>query len=88
LRQKEDKPITRSAIKTVRATLAAISYEDRITRLHLRPDRADVIVPAIDIFVSIMKWAKVKDIYVPQVGLPDGLIRVLYNDYKTKQADG
>lgn len=56
----------------------------RIEDLGMRPDRADVIVPAAQIFLTIMKWAKADFIYVPKIGLSDGLIQVLYNNHKKK----
>jgi exopolyphosphatase / guanosine-5'-triphosphate,3'-diphosphate pyrophosphatase len=54
----------------------------RIEDLGMRPDRADVIVPAAQIFLTIMKWTKIDFIYVPKIGLSDGLIHVLYKNYK------
>jgi exopolyphosphatase/guanosine-5'-triphosphate,3'-diphosphate pyrophosphatase len=48
-------------------------------------DRADVIIPAVGIFLKIMKWAKVSTIHVPQIGLADGLIRGLYESHNTRQ---
>ena len=44
----------------------------------LREDRADVIVPAISIYVNVMKWANIKEIFVPKIGLADGMIQHLY----------
>lgn len=58
-----------------------LSLAKRIEDLGMRPDRADVIVPASQIFLTIMKWAKIDFIYVPKIGLSDGLIHVLYNNY-------
>jgi exopolyphosphatase/guanosine-5'-triphosphate,3'-diphosphate pyrophosphatase len=48
----------------------------------LRPDRADVIVPALNIFIRAMKWADIEKIHVPFIGLPDGLVHQLYDKYK------
>jgi exopolyphosphatase/guanosine-5'-triphosphate,3'-diphosphate pyrophosphatase len=48
----------------------------------MRPDRADVIVPATEIVLSIMKWAKISRMMVPEVGLADGLIHMLYREYR------
>jgi exopolyphosphatase/guanosine-5'-triphosphate,3'-diphosphate pyrophosphatase len=48
----------------------------------LNPDRADVIVPAGEIFVQIMKWAEASKIFVPKIGLSDGMVREVYAEYK------
>jgi len=59
-----------------------LPLSNRIKDLGMRPDRADVIVPAAQIFLTIMKWAKIDSIYVPKIGLSDGLIHILYKNYK------
>jgi len=56
-----------------------LNYEERIFELNMNPDRADVIIPATKIYLSAMKWSKAKNIYVPKIGLSDGIIRSLYN---------
>ena len=56
------------------------SNEERITELDMNPDRADVIVPATRIYLSAMKWSRSKSIYVPKIGLSDGIIKSLYNE--------
>jgi len=61
----------------VRRFLKHFTVEQRIRELALRPDRADVIIPALDIYLKIMKWAGIRKIYVPQVGLADGIVRTL-----------
>ena len=48
----------------------------------LKPDRADVIIPALKICMSVVKWAGIKKLYVPQIGLADGIIHVLHEKYK------
>ena len=62
--------------------LDSLSYEDRISELGLNPDRADVIIPATRIFLSAAKWSGVKKIYVPKIGLSDGIIKTLYHSKK------
>jgi exopolyphosphatase/guanosine-5'-triphosphate,3'-diphosphate pyrophosphatase len=57
-----------------------MSYEERITNLNMNPDRADVIIPATRIYLSAMKWSNAKSIYVPKIGLSDGIIKSLYNE--------
>lgn len=61
--------------------LKEYSYEERITELNLNQDRADVIIPALRIYISAMKWSGAKDILVPKIGLADGIIKSMY--YKT-----
>jgi exopolyphosphatase/guanosine-5'-triphosphate,3'-diphosphate pyrophosphatase len=67
----------------VRRFLKYFTVEQRIRELGLRPDRADVIIPALDIYLKIMKWSNIRKIYVPQIGLADGIVRILYKKYKT-----
>ena len=57
--------------------LQEYSYEERVTKLDLNLDRADVIVPAMKIFTSIMQWSKASEIYVPKIGLADGIIKTM-----------
>ena len=58
--------------------LDALTYEERIVDLELNPDRSDVILLAAKLFIKILNWSGAKDIYVPKVGLSDGMIRELY----------
>lgn len=67
--------------------LSKISVAERISSLNLRPDRADVIVPAAEIFLAIHRILKIERIYIPKIGLADGIIYSLYHDYaKNKSA--
>jgi exopolyphosphatase / guanosine-5'-triphosphate,3'-diphosphate pyrophosphatase len=58
--------------------LQRLSYEERITELDLNQDRADVIIHATRIFLSAMKWSSAKNIFVPKIGLADGIVKSLY----------
>jgi exopolyphosphatase/guanosine-5'-triphosphate,3'-diphosphate pyrophosphatase len=71
-------PLTRSDIQKQRDRIASYSFEDRVKLLRLRPDRADVIIPAADIFLRVMSGAEIEEIFVPKVGLADGIIYDLY----------
>lgn len=71
-------PLSRADIQRQRDRIAGHSYEDRIRLLRLRPDRADVIIPAADIFLRIMEFADIEEVFVPKVGLADGIIYDLY----------
>ncbi len=81
-RKRRDKPLTMDKLKQIHSTLKFLSYEDRMLRLGLRPDRADVIVPAGKIFLHIMKWSGIDKLYVPQIGLADGIIHYLYRKHR------
>ena len=80
-RRKEGKPISLKKLKSIHAVLNSFTYDERIHLLNLRPDRADVIVPACEIFLSVMKWSKSDRLYVPLIGLSDGLIHILYEKH-------
>lgn len=80
--QKEGKPVTYEKMREVYKLLNKYTYEERIKILNLKPDRADVIIPASRIYTSVMKWGKIKKIYVPEIGLADGIIHVLYDKHK------
>lgn len=71
-------PLTRNDIQRQRDRIADYSFEDRIKLLRLRPDRADVIIPAADIFLRVLADADIEEIFVPKVGLADGIIYDLY----------
>ncbi|WP_291786798.1 phosphatase [Cecembia sp.] len=72
-------------IKEIQEYLESFSYEERINKLNLNPDRADVIIPASKIYLAAMTAAKSKKMIVPDVGLKDGLMQVLYKKNKNKK---
>ena len=74
------KPLTYFYLTTYYNMLQTYSYNERITELDLNQDRADVIIPATRIYLSAMKWSGAKDIYVPKIGLADGIIKSMYYD--------
>ena len=61
--------------------LCAYTFEERVSKLALKRDRADVIVPACEIYLSVMKWAKISKMIAPQIGLVDGIVHMLYQQY-------
>ena len=81
--KKENSPISYKKLILISNSIRQFSFEERIYKLGLRPDRADVILPASKIFTSVMRWGDIKQIYVPQIGLADGLVHILYNRYKS-----
>jgi exopolyphosphatase/guanosine-5'-triphosphate,3'-diphosphate pyrophosphatase len=82
---KNGKPLSENKMMKVRRFLKHFTVAQRIKELALRPDRADVIIPALDIYLKIMKWTGVRKIYVPQVGLADGIVHILYEKYKASR---
>lgn len=74
------KPLSYFYMTSYYNTLQTYSYEERITELDLNQDRADVIIPAMRIYLSAMKWSGAKNIYVPKIGLADGIIKSIYYD--------
>ena len=64
----------------MRDYISSFSQEDRVHKLRLNADRADVIVPASDIYISVMKWAGASEIIVPDLGLKDGIIQLVYEN--------
>jgi len=75
--EKEGAPLTFTKLKSLYNYLNSFSLKDRINVLGLNQDRADVIIPACDIYLAVMKWAGIKAIYVPSVGMVDGIIQRL-----------
>jgi exopolyphosphatase/guanosine-5'-triphosphate,3'-diphosphate pyrophosphatase len=82
-KKKEGKPLHIDLLKDYLKELSNVSLEQRIEIYKLREDRADVIVPALQIYVNVMRWANVEEIYVPKIGLADGLIHLLYEELKS-----
>ncbi len=79
----QEDPITLAKLEELRDTLIPLSLTQRVERYQLKPDRADVLVPAMEIFSHIMRAMKSKRILVPKIGLSDGIIYQL--DKKNKQ---
>ncbi len=85
-RRKQNKPLSITKLRDICEFIESFSFEDRIKVLGLNADRADVIVPAAKIFMTIMKAASIDKIIVPQIGMADGIIHVLYENYRQKTA--
>ena len=77
---KEGKPLSRIKFNKIFKQLESISYYDRMINYSLNPDRADVIVPASKIFLKAFEWTSASEIYVPRVGLSDGIIKDIFED--------
>ena len=81
-KRKEGKPITLELLRDYHRELSSVSLAERIRLYSLRPDRADVIVPALLIYINAMRWAGATEMYVPKIGLVDGLIHHLWDEVK------
>jgi exopolyphosphatase/guanosine-5'-triphosphate,3'-diphosphate pyrophosphatase len=79
-KKKDGKPLSIDLLKDYYKEISSFSLEDRINVYKLRADRADVIVPALQIYINIMRWSDSDEIYVPKIGLADGLIQHLYSE--------
>lgn len=74
----QEKPLSYIYMNSQYAFLNSLTYEQRITELGLNVDRADVIIPAIRVYLNAMKWSGARHIYVPKIGLSDGIVKALY----------
>jgi exopolyphosphatase/guanosine-5'-triphosphate,3'-diphosphate pyrophosphatase len=82
-KKKEGKPLSIDLLKDYFKEFSSVSLAERIRIYKLREDRADVIVPALLIYINVMRWAGIEEIYVPKIGLVDGLIQHLYEELST-----
>lgn len=78
--KKLGKPLSYLYLSTYYERLNSLTFDERITELDMNPDRADVVIPATRIYLSAMKWSRAKNIFVPKIGLSDGIIKSLYNE--------
>lgn len=76
--KQQDKPLTYNYVNKRYNFLNSLTYEQRVSELGLNPDRADVIVLATKIYLNAMKWSGAKHIFVPKIGLSDGIIKAMY----------
>ena len=81
IRNPKNSPISISKIEEITTTLKAYTFEDRVKKFALKPDRADVIIPAAEIYIRVMKLAGANKIIVPKVGLSDGIILKIHEEY-------
>jgi exopolyphosphatase / guanosine-5'-triphosphate,3'-diphosphate pyrophosphatase len=81
-KRKDGKPLTLELLKDYYKELSSVTLVERIHLYKLREDRADVIVPALQIYINVLRWADAEEIYVPKIGLADGLVQHLYAELK------
>lgn len=74
----QEKPLSYKYLKGQFDYLNSLTYEQRIAELGLNTDRADVIIPALTIYLRAMRWSGAKNIYVPKIGLSDGIVKAMY----------
>jgi exopolyphosphatase/guanosine-5'-triphosphate,3'-diphosphate pyrophosphatase len=74
----QEKPLSYIYMTAQYSFLNSLTYEQRIAELGLNPDRADVIIPATRIYLNAMKWSGARQIYVPKIGLSDGIVKAMY----------
>lgn len=78
--KRQDKPLSYMYLHSQFEYLNSLTYEQRIAELGLNTDRADVIIPALSIYLKAMKWSGARNIFVPKIGLSDGIIKAMYFD--------
>lgn len=78
--KQQDKPLSFLYLNSQYQYLSSLTYEQRIAELGLNTDRADVIIPATRIYLNAMKWSGARQIYVPKIGLSDGIVKAIYYD--------
>ena len=76
---KDGKPMSANMLKTFYKDLKELTVEERMLKHNLREDRADVIVPALEIFNKVLGWAEISQIFVPKISVADGLIHSIYD---------
>lgn len=85
IRKKSGKPLAVSKVRSMSELIESYSYEERIQILGLNPDRADVIIPATRILLTVLKKAEIEKIIVPEIGLADGIVHQLYEKHMEKK---
>lgn len=83
-KKKDGKPLSLDSLKDYYKEISSFSIDERMNLYKLREDRADVIVPALQIYINVMRWADADEIYVPKIGLADGLVQHLYYELVSK----
>ena len=84
-KRKEGKSLTLELLRNYYKEFSSLSVAERISLYKFREDRADVIVPALLIYINVMRWAETEEIFVPKIGLADGLVHLLYDEVMAGQ---
>ena len=86
-KRKEGKALTLDLLREYFKEFSNLSLAQRMSLYRLREDRADVIVPALLIYINVMRWADAEEIFVPKIGLADGLIQTLYEEIRLSELE-
>ncbi|TMI74599.1 MAG: exopolyphosphatase [Bacteroidetes bacterium] len=86
-KRKEGKPLSLDSLREYYKEFNTLSVAQRMSLYKLREDRADVIVPALLIYINVMRWSDTEEIFVPKIGLADGLIHTLYEEVRLKEVE-
>lgn len=86
-KRKEGKPLSLELLRDYYKEFSTLSLPQRMSLYRLREDRADVIIPALLIYINVMRWTDADEIYVPKIGLADGLIHNLYDEVRLKEIE-
>lgn len=87
-KRKEGKSLTLDVLRDYYKEFNNLTLHQRMSLYKLREDRADVIVPALLIYINVMRWADAEEIFVPKIGLADGLVHSLYDRLTTESVKG
>lgn len=86
-KRKDGKPLPLELLRDYYKEFCSFSVAERMKMYNIREDRADVIVPALQIYINVMRWTDIDEIYVPKIGLADGLIHMLYDEIKKNKLE-
>jgi exopolyphosphatase/guanosine-5'-triphosphate,3'-diphosphate pyrophosphatase len=86
-KRKEGKPLSLDSLRDYYKEFSTLSIPQRMSLYKFREDRADVIVPALLIYINVMRWTDTEEIFVPKIGLADGLIHTLYEEVRLKEVE-
>lgn len=81
-KKKEGKPLSVEYLREIQKEMSDLNLQERIAKYKMREDRADVIVPALSVYINVMRWAEAEEIYVPKIGVADGIIHSLFDELK------
>lgn len=85
-KRKDGKPLSLELLRDYYKEFSSLTLAQRMSLYRLREDRADVLVPALLIYINVMRWADAQEIFVPKIGLADGLVQSLYEEVKPDAA--
>ena len=85
-KRKDGKPLSLELLRDYYKEFSSLTLAQRMSLYRLREDRADVLVPAMLIYIHVMRWADAEEKFVPKIGLADGLVQSLYEEIKPDAA--